>query len=93
MSTGSGITGNSPAGAGYDVLVWVDDEGDVVCCGYTRKGQNFLRTLNRDYNNGDIMELVGHPRAFKAQIPNNIQVGLLMRPSGKIKPMDGPRLQ
>lgn len=78
---------------GYDILVWLDEEMDVVCCGYTEAGETFLRTIYPPYTNGDILEIISHPEEFKASIPFNINVGLRNYRTNKVAPMDGPRLQ
>lgn len=78
---------------GYDVLVWMDEDKDIVCQSYTEKGTEFLKTLDKRYAEGDVLEIISHPDEFKAHIPPNLVVGSISPRTNKITKMTAGQLQ
>lgn len=76
----------------YDILVWIDDDGDVVCSNLTERGYGFLRTLTTDFEDGQVLQIMCTPEEFANQVPDNVLVGMRMHPSGKVVPMEHPLL-
>jgi hypothetical protein len=69
---------------GYDIVVWVDEEGDIVTRAFTKRGDNALKTFVNEYSKGDIVQIYSSPTEFEASLPNTLAVGYLtskgMRP-------------
>jgi hypothetical protein len=84
---------NERLAAGYDILIWVDGDGDVVCCGYSRDAQDFLRSISANYTNGDILEIISHPDEFFAATPHDFNIGYVSAFGRVVKPLTGTRLQ
>lgn len=78
---------------GYDILVWMDNEGDVVCCGYTVIGERFLKEVQPGYENGDVLQILSDPDMFRETCPTHISVGLVSPNTNKVYPMVTPLLQ
>lgn len=76
----------------YDVLVWIDEDGDVVCDSRTREGTEFLCTIHPSYEMGQILQIMCTPEEFANHLPSGILVGLKRHPSGNIVPMAHPLL-
>lgn len=72
---------------GYDVLIWIDEEGDVVCRSYTEGGTKFLQTMDKRYLQGDVLEIVSHPEVFKKHIPPMLKVGSISPGTKKVTRM------
>lgn len=72
---------------GYDVLVWIDGDGDVVCSGYTAGGNEFLRTICPQYKTGQVLEIISPPEEFRKHIPPKVKVGLVSPGTKKITSM------
>lgn len=69
-------------------MVWMDEDGDVVCCGYTPPAEEFLKIISPNYKNGDILEIISRPDEFKANVPFYLQVGLISPNTNKVVPME-----
>lgn len=78
---------------GYDVLVWIDEEGDIVCRAYTEGGTRFLQAMDKRYIQGDVLEIISHPEEFKKNIPPMLKVGSISPKSKKVTKMSTPGLQ
>lgn len=76
---------------GYDVLVWIDQDGDIVSSAYTRKGVEALRKMVPAYLDGDIMEILIHPEEF-SHMMKEYRVGFIEYTSKKVMPMEQSRL-
>lgn len=83
---------NEDLAAGYDALVWIDQDGDVVCCAYTEGGARFLRSVLPGYRRGDIMQILSHPDEFTAAIPKKIIIGKVNPDDGKVYTLAHHRL-
>ena len=84
---------NDPLAVGYDVLIWIDEDGDIVCKAYTPEGDQFLLKLWPTYQKGDIMEIVSSPEEFFAAVPPDLNVGHTDLFGRVVKPFAFPRLQ
>ncbi len=78
---------------GYDCIVWIDEDGDVVCQAYTEKGTKFLQQMDKRYNLGDVLEIITHPEEFKKHIPPMLKVGAIAHGSQKVSLMNSQGLQ
>lgn len=78
---------------GYDILIWIDEEGDVVCQAYTESGTKFLQTMDQRYILGDVLEIVTHPEVFKKHIPPMLRVGNISPKTKRVSRMITQGLQ
>lgn len=78
---------------GYDILIWIDEEGDVVCRSYTENGTKFLQAMDKRYLQGDVLEIISHPEEFKKHIPPMLKVGSISPKSKKVSRMHTQGLQ
>lgn len=72
---------------GYDCLIWIDEDGDVVTCAYTEAGTKFLQQMDKRYRMGDVLEIVSHPEEFKKHVPPVLRVGSISPKSKKVSRM------
>lgn len=77
----------------YDVIIWIDEDGDIVCRGITRRGEEFLQTLYEPYKMFDILEILSHPEEFQAMVPSDVRVGTVHPESKKVFPFSPQALQ
>lgn len=84
---------NEHLAAGYDVLVWKDDDGDIVCCAYTELGTRWLRAFIPSYEVGDIAQILAPPEEFARLVPDNVLVGRYTTDTKRVLPLVGPLLQ
>lgn len=78
--------------AGFDIVVWVDKEGDVVCRAFTDPGHKAIRQLVDEYHKGDIVQIYNSPDEFQAEMPDDLAIGMLQRGSKKVVPLSFSRL-
>lgn len=76
---------------GYDVLVWIDQDGDIVTSAYTLRGEQGLKKMEKTYSLGDIMEIFIYPDEF-GKMMKDYRVGFVEFPSKKVRPMQQGRL-
>jgi hypothetical protein len=74
-------------------LIWIDEDGDVVCQAYTEAGTKFLQQMDKRYAMGDVLEIVTHPEEFKKHIPPMLKVGSISPASKKVHKMTIQGLQ
>lgn len=77
---------------GYDIVVWSDKDGDIVCRAFTPAGDKALRAFVNKYHRGDLVQIYMPPEKFEAELPEGITVGLLNPKSKKVVPMNAVRL-
>lgn len=75
---------------GYDIVVWIDSDGDVVTRAFTPVGHTTLRKFVNQYTPGDIVQIYSDPKEFTSQIPSTVVVGMLSRKG--VKPMQDSAL-
>ncbi len=64
--------------AGYDLMVWVGDAGDVLTRSYSQRGVLALQALaGPKYKDGDVLEIVCQPEEFTSQIIPTAVVGYI----------------
>ncbi len=73
---------------GYDIVVWVDKDGDIVTRGYTKAGHAALKQFVNEYRTGDIVQIYSSPAEFQADLPPTLAVGMLT--SQGLRPMQSP---
>lgn len=73
--------------AGFDIVVWSDDEGDVVARAFTPAGDRALKAFVNKYEKGAIVIIYCHPEEFQQEIPKGTIVGLLSPRAKKVVPM------
>ena len=78
---------------GYDVLIWIDEDGDVVSRAYTSRGEQLLKTMDQRYVLGDVLEIITHPETFKKHVPPTIRVGNIHPKTKKVTRMVTQELQ
>jgi hypothetical protein len=78
---------------GYDCLIWIDEEGDVVCRAYTDAGTKFLQQMDKRYEKGDVLEIITHPEEFKKHIPPMLKIGSISPNTKKVSRMVTQGLQ
>lgn len=84
---------NERLASGYDVVVWKDEDDDVVCCAYTKEGARWLRTMYPKYRKGQILQIIASPEQFSRRIPHDILVGRYTTDTHRVLPLEGVRLQ
>jgi hypothetical protein len=57
-----------------DILVWVDENGDVLYEGLTQNAISFLRIEDPEYMPEDIIEIHVSPEEFAERIPRSLNV-------------------
>jgi hypothetical protein len=80
------------AAAGFDIVVWVDNDGDIVCRAFTSPGHKAIRKLVNDYRRGDIVQIYNSPEEFQAEMPESLAIGMLQKQSKKVVPLSIIRL-
>ena len=75
---------------GFDVVVWVDTDGDIVCRAFTPGGDEYLKNLVNHYERSDIVQIYSDPEEFYKSVPPDLVVGLLTH--NGVKTMGSPRL-
>jgi hypothetical protein len=61
---------------GYDVVVWVDGDGDIVATSYSVRGVHAMLRIVPSYVQGDIVEILMHPDKF-TEIMHDMKVGYM----------------
>jgi len=84
---------SSSEATGYDIVVWVDQDGDIVARGFTKLGHSTLRAFVNKYRAGDIVQIYCNPEEFTDELASNVRVGALNSNTGRIGPLLSPRLQ
>lgn len=77
---------------GYDVVVWVDNDGDIVARGFTHLGHKQLKGFVNSYHPGDIVQIYCEPDEFIAEFSPETTVGMLNSRTKKIGPYSASRL-
>lgn len=72
---------------GYDLLVWMDEEGNVLTKSYSLMGEVILRSMTEDYSSGDVLEILIHPDEFTKDIPPTARVGYVDPRTARIRRM------
>jgi hypothetical protein len=72
---------------GYDLVVWIDDDGDIVTRGFTERGLNFLKTILPQVRFEDIVMITAGPDEFAQAVGEYLKVGYKNPESGLIAPM------
>lgn len=79
---------------GYDIVVWVDKDGDIVARAFSKPGHSALRAFVNRYRPGDLVQIYCSPEEFEDELPQGIRAGALNSATGKIGPLTkSPRLQ
>jgi hypothetical protein len=76
----------------YDILVWIDEDGDVVCQCQSQRGHEVLQELDPTAEYGDTLQIMCAPEEFERRVPGGLRVGLVMHPSKTVVPMGQVRL-
>jgi hypothetical protein len=77
---------------GFDIVIWVDNDGDIVCRALTDLGHESIRKLVNDYQRGDIVQIYTSPEDFQAEMPDNLAIGMLSERAKKVVPISTIRL-
>ena len=59
----------------FDVVVWMDDDGDMMTKGFSQAGHECLRSMSEEYVEEPILILC-HPDVFMGHMTNGVRVGL-----------------
>lgn len=63
---------------GYDVLIWVDDDNDLVCAGFTEHGIQQLReAVGGHYDDESSVVICVHPQEFAAIFDKETKIGIV----------------
>lgn len=62
---------------GYDIVIWLDEDGDAVVTPYTPEGITFIRFLFPMWDTFDRVFIIGSPENFFRQVPNSLCVGTI----------------
>lgn len=71
---------------GYDIVIWADDEGNIVAKSYTILGEVAFHGLLPDHRMGQlvIMDELTQPDDFFRQMPPGIRIGAMNPITGNI---------
>jgi hypothetical protein len=78
--------------AGYDVVVWMDDDEIFVIKPYTITGEAFVVHLFGEVAHENGMELTIEPEDFVERVPKDLKVGFANPLKNLIFPMTRPLL-
>jgi hypothetical protein len=78
---------------GYDILIWMNGKREVLCSSYTEEADRFMKTLQKDYKRGDVIEIITYPKAFYSKVPKNLRVGKISPITKKVCNLSGGTLQ
>jgi hypothetical protein len=71
----------------WDIIVWFDEDDDVVCKAYTDMGQDFMRMLFEGIRGDETVEILMNPDEFVARVGDTLNVGFKSPQTGIIHPM------
>lgn len=73
--------------AGYDILIWVGEEGEILTQAYSLMGDVVLHSMFDDYSSGDTLEILVSPEDFSEDIPPTARVGYVDPTTNKVHTM------
>lgn len=62
---------------GYDLVLWVDSDGDVIATPYTDAGQGFLKRIFPEWKPEMSMIILSTPKRFFRVVPKELTIGLM----------------
>lgn len=76
---------------GYDIVIWVDDDGRVIAKAFTILGEVSFHGLLPDYQMGQeiMIDSVAQPEEFFGQMPKGIRIGMVNPATGGVWPTTG----
>ena len=77
---------------GFDLVVWKDDDGEIVCRAFTLTGHKALKQFVNKYRKGDLVVIYCDPKQFEEELEKDVIVGLLHPKSKKVVPMSKAHL-
>jgi ribosomal protein L21E len=72
---------------GYDLLVWMDSDGEVLTRSYTPLGEVVLKAMLKGYKPGDVLEILVSPDEFHQDVPPQTRVGYVDPRTNKVYAM------
>jgi hypothetical protein len=64
------------AAKGFDLVLWVDPEGDVIASPYTKSGEEFIKSISPEWKPGVQMVVMSTPKRFFNLVPSHLTVGM-----------------
>lgn len=74
---------------GYDIVIWIDYDGDIVTKSYTSAGEDALRGLIPEYHKGQVAQILCDPKAFMDDMPKTLAIGIVNKRTKKLELMAG----
>lgn len=59
----------------YDVVIWMDDDGDFLAKGFSKAGHSCLKSMSAEYSEEPI-QILCHPDIFMGHMTKGVRVGL-----------------
>jgi len=66
----------------YDVVVWMDSDGDMMTKGFSQAGHDSLKSMSLEYI-GEPIQVLCHPDEFLNHM-GNLKVGLRSRDKSEV---------
>lgn len=60
---------------GYDIVLWIDEDGDTIITPYTEAGRRFIRQLFPTWDPAARTVIIGRPEVFFNTVPEGLAVG------------------
>lgn len=73
---------------GYDLIVWLNEDGEVLTKSYSLMGEVILRGMTPNYEPGDVLEILVHPDEFNRDIPPSARVGYVDPHTNRLRRID-----
>lgn len=96
MSTVKYTLTNKPTALskGYDILIWIDDDGDIVCSSFSPKGFEVMKMMTGGFYTEDTTVIICvHPEEFVSMLPDKTRVGIVSRDHSTVTEMSKNMLQ
>ncbi len=78
---------------GFDILIWMEDEGTAKARSYTLYGEIMFNALFPTYKKGEVVDLIMEPDEFIREIPPTCRVGYIHPVDKKVYWMGANPLQ
>lgn len=68
----------------YDIVVWIDEDGDVVFAGFTPAAKAFIDAMYPEFTRFDTLVVEGTPEEFAETICPTLRIGCVQFGTNKV---------